>query len=347
MKKADMSLNTVVVIILMAVVAFFIGMIAYKAGQAAIKGTDDVTCLQSIENAALMKKLPAPALGDPYFALNCPRGETFIKKSDVVENDKVNQKKASSIIAEEMRRCWEKVGAGHIDPFSDWNGVKDQSICMICTRMRYDKSLINFMKEKATKYNSGGNSKGMQLSDFLITNPLPYLQETPVPGKRFTYFRYFFGSTPENPLTPEEKANLGTSIVDDNTLILVRMYKSDGREWITSRSLIIAGGVALVVIGIVTSPFTLGTSLSLTVAGVTLVSATTVVLATVAAGAVTAATIIAADASYNAFADCPDCKGQGYIVMVPSTINLYEKYIPYQDKDGNKENKALCDIIVN
>lgn len=332
MKKSDMSMRTIVILILVAISSISIMVWSINAGQAAKNAADSGSCLASIQNAALAKKIPHPMKGEPMFALNCPREDDIIKKGDVVVGNKIDQDKAHGIIAENMRRCWEKVGAGKLDPFSDWNDIEDKSICMVCSRMIFDRSLLNFMKDQSTK--SGNN-----VQDVFITNPLPYLYSRTIPNKNMTYFKYLYGTDPKTGLSEEDRAKLQTSIVDHNSLILVRMYKPSERSLFWSVAGTIAAGV-LIVAGVVLSPFTGGASLALTAWGIGI---STAIFAT----GVTIAMIAVPDGISNAFGDCPDCEGSGGLMMVPSTINLYEKNVPYENDDGEIENKALCDILIN
>lgn len=329
MKKGELSQETLVILLLVALLAAGIIGFSYKAGQAAKDSVHSGNCLASIQAASKTKEvgaLPVGQKGDPFLGINCPREDVTLQKKDIVEKGVINQDKAHAFIAEEMKSCWQKVGQGKYDPFSDWNDVEDKSICMICSQIHFDPALKEFMQNNL--------KSEADIAKYGITSPLPYLAEKTVPGSDKTYFEYLYGSPFSSELTSEEKEQLQRTLLDDDSLILISMYKGDERVKTNWKWLAAGVGAGLVVgLGMIAALPSGGSSLVLAIGGAkAILVAATFEVSTIMAGY-----------AYNAYRDCPDCGGVGGIKLVPGNKDLYAQDFV----EINGEPKALCDIIAN
>src|SRR3989344_3910624 len=133
----------------------------------------DLACEKAIQLAATTKKLPgfseAVGKGQPYFSIGgvCQRKKVVLKHDDLVSSGLLNQEAAHQLLADEAYKCWKKVGAGKIDPFSNW-GNTGESYCLICGVVELDGKLRKFLH--TNKENGVG-----------ITSPIYYLMTHEVP----------------------------------------------------------------------------------------------------------------------------------------------------------------------
>ena len=325
-KYGDMKYGVLVSLIIIlvsfgAVLYFTMNLTAFIRG-----ASDDEICRTSILTAAQSKSFLN--IGRSITPLKCPRKELVIKKKDVVENGVINQNKAHKIIVEEMYKCWDKVGAGKIDPFSNWKDqwvLGEDSLCLICSTVIFDEQLIDFMK--------GSNQ--------YITSPLRYLKETKILGREETYFEYFNNAQTIS-LTMDEIQKIENTILLPNSLILVNMYRKEYKNF-RFASLVAVGTVAVLVGG--------GIVVGLASGGAALpawlvVSAKIITIGIVAKGiAFGGAAAAVYSASQTAFSDCPDCNAIGGIQLVPhnAELNMKNKFII----DEEEKEIPLCTKIVN
>ncbi|MEK6951771.1 MAG: hypothetical protein AABX29_02040 [Nanoarchaeota archaeon] len=314
-KKGDMQYGILVSLIaLLAVFVVFVLFAKFFGGWLSETNQDQI-CKTSIFAAAQTKKIPTiTGRGEPLISLKCPRKEIVIKKSQVVEGGKINQDKAAKIIADEMYKCWDKVGAGKIDPFSQWD-VKGESYCLICGYVKFDQALIDFMNQ----YGEGGKN-----NDIYIHSPVDYLKNKNVPNSGITYYEYFYKERAPV-LSNEDLVKLGSTGVLPNSLILVQMYKKEGRStWkIAITGILIVGAI---IAGIFTG-------------GATWIVALIVITA---AGFSTASIVYIGN---EAFADCPDCNAIGGIQLVPPNAELNMKVTV--NLDGKQKEIPFCTKLVN
>ena len=318
-KKGDMEYGILVSLLVLAAVLVMFVIFSYSFGGWLGETNQDQICKMSIFAAAQTKRVPTiTGRGEPLTPLKCARKEILIKKSDVVDGGKINQDKAGKIIADEMYKCWDKVGAGKIDPFSQWSN-KGESYCLICGYVKFDQALIDFMKEN-------GDDKGAY-----IHSPIDYLANKKVPNSDITYYEYFYKQKLP-PLSKEKLTELGNTGILPNSLILLQMYKKEDR---TSKVGLIITGL-LIGLVVVAGIATLGVAWG--VIGTVTVIATKIAVIGMVIGAVI-------NVGDQAFSDCPDCNAIGGIQLVPPTAELNMKVTV--DIDGKKEQIPFCTRIVN
>ena len=314
-KKGDMQYGILVsLIVLLAVLVVFV-LFSKFFGEWLGETNQDQICKTSIFAAAQTKKIPTIiGRGEPLISLKCPRKEITIKKSQVVEGGKINQDKAAKIIADEMYKCWDKVGAGKIDPFSQWD-VKGESYCLICGYIKFDQALIDFMKEN-------GNDK-----EAYIYSPIEYLKNRKVPNSGITYYEYFYKQRPPI-LSNDALAKLGDSGLLPDSLILIQMYKKEEKSHLGTYIIVgavVAGGIIL----------------AIPTGGASLAASLVTAVGFLKIGAI--ATLISYSAT--AFAECPDCNALGGVQLVPPTAELNMKV--KVDIDGKQKEIPFCTKLVN
>ena len=319
-KKGDMQYN-VITSLLLILVAFVVIFLLQSQLFAEITGNEsDIICKTSIEAAARSKNLPTlGGTGIPTVRLDCPSKELIIQKSDVVEGDRIDQEKANTIIADAMLSCWKKVGAGKIDPFSNWDNEK-KSYCLLCDNIVFDEELVNFIKS-AKDDNERLEKRSIKgLTDFLI-------MRSPKAGQK-SYYEQLYGITQ---LVSDKKEN---NIIVPGSVILVQMHKLESKSGETYTYGLIFGG-ALVVIGIGGAFFTGGASL-------------------VGAAAILGYGTVAGVGAYDlfsvaetAFSECKECNAIGGVALLPAEASFQEKIV-INDKQGKELYKSnRCDIMVN
>ncbi len=395
-KKAQAgTLATLIIVLASAIV---IGALIYKINTELGGCRKNVeACRFSIVSAATSKRFKA---GSPINELKCPRGElcdVILKKDDIVENGKINQDKAHKIIADAMAECWWMVGEGKIDPFSNWNKHNEKSLCLICKTIYFDEELVEWMAEKQSKLVSKIlninienfkddeqslidltqkiESKKSQLTQaqinkfekeylqYVVASPVMYLK-TEEKSNKETYWKYLYNEGAAK-LTSQQEKELQKSIILPNTKILVRMYKTKSKSWLTVTwaavkwPLAIVGSViAAVLVALFIIPSAIIAVFSAIVSAfahfATLILGSivvkTLIVATIIIG-LSVTTIV--PAGLHAYDECEECNGIGGISLVQPDITplktetkvcLEKKGCPDED---DHEDVKICDIIVN
>jgi len=103
-----------------------------------------------------------------------------IKKSDVSVSGKIKDDAVKKLIADKMSECWKMVGKGIIDPYKAYDD--DQSYCLICSDIIFDKDFTEAAKEQ----------------NYDINDNIYWLATTPMPGLKTTYFEDLFGVKPDS-----------------------------------------------------------------------------------------------------------------------------------------------------
>jgi len=218
--------TTLVVLILAMISAVVLGIFVYNYIHEARGKEAEKICQLSIYKSAQLKALGKEVLLQTS-PLECDRTELTIAKADVVENGNINQQKASGILAEAMRECWQTVGEGKTDPFTAWNN-KGQSYCLVCNTIKFDPALKKFMQDSKTG----------------IKSPVPYLVQTNMPGMVKTYWQYLYNSEPR--FDQSALTSIAANRVQEDSLILLSMYKPESHSTIAT---IIGGAVGILVGG--------------------------------------------------------------------------------------------------
>jgi hypothetical protein len=105
-------------------------------------------CQQSAFINDLSRKVDI-ATGNPISELNCPMREIEIKYSDVKTGlGRISEDKLMTIIAEEMRLCWQMMGDGEFLPFDQGWLLFSNRPCVICSHISFDDKLVKKISEK-------------------------------------------------------------------------------------------------------------------------------------------------------------------------------------------------------
>lgn len=299
----------------------------------------DAKCLASVKAAAASKlRFSVSGIGRPSVKLDCPRGNLTIKKKDIVEGDSINQDKAHQIIADAMLGCWRKIGAGEVDPFSNWDNKK-VSYCLICDSIAFDKPLEEFVKN-AKDDNERVEKRSIKgLTQFLITRP-------PKAGEK-SYYELLFGSEPYGKYLQELERlenEKGQSIILPGSAIIVQMHKLEAKSSGVTNFVYIVGGAALVVGTVVTGGVLLvGTAAAL---GFGTLTVGTIVLGVASAGLIPVTSYLLVANTVDAFSRCKDCNAVGGIAIVPSELS-FSDLIEIKPKNEKPYQAKLCDVMIN
>ncbi len=326
-------LVTMIVVIVSAVAVFWVGKLL---AQHVVEAEKDRACEVSIHVAAQTKKFPSfegsPGTGRSYTPLKCDRGEILLKYTDVVRDGVIDQERAHQILAEEMHHCWKKVGAGKIDPFSNWD-TEGESYCLLCDEVRFDQKLLDFINDHAVDIAKGEAAK------YMITSPDYYLMTHEVPNmKGISYWEYLYNQKPR--LTEQDLQELRKQnrLVLPGTVTVVSMYKPKDKEELGYKLGIYGGGAFILLgIGIALIPLTGGISVILSGAGFAALGA--------AGGSFVLGGYMAYSTFTSAFKDCPKCQGLGALSFVYPD-EAFSKEITVGEGNNAKRVK-LCTRLVN
>lgn len=279
----------------------------------------DLACEKAIQLAATTKNLPsykeAIGKGQPYFAIGgvCQRKKIVLKHDSLVSNGLLNQEAAHQLLADEIYKCWKKVGAGKIDPFSNW-GNDGESYCLICGVVEFDAKLRKFLDTKKKENGMG------------ITSPIYYLMTHEVPDPKMkgkSYWEFLYNKKPELRQIDLEKINQNKQFVEEGLAIVVSMYKPDANSPNWQK----AGLGSMAVGGVVV--FFSG-PVGWVIFGIVLI----------AAGG-----YVAYESFTSAFSECVTCQGIGALSLL-SVDEAFTKGIEITVK-GQTETVKLCTRPVN
>jgi hypothetical protein len=317
--------TTLVILVLTMIGAGVLGGFTYKYVKSQQEHAPEEVCKLSIFKAAQLKKVSG---GKQLSPLDCERTDLIITKDDIVEDGKINQERASFLLAQGMKRCWDMVGNGRMDPFSNWNNP-DQSYCLICKNIKFDEPLKKFLAESE---NDLGVARKRGDGAFVLS-PIPYIQQTTVPGRDETYWRYFYKSDPRLSQQDFAKINAPQAVKEDS-VILVNMYKIKAKSELLQIAAA-AGGVVLVIGGFALAATGVGA-----VIGVPLIK---IGAGLTAAGVV--AYLVFVPLIVDSYAECRECNGVGGIAIVPPGMDFNQK-IPVA-VGGEVKQVPICTTLVN
>lgn len=116
-------------------------------------------------------------IGRESVSLMCPRGEvvfsnnmvTINKKEDKSSFKTLNDDAVNRVVAEEMRKCWYKMGAGEINVFKNNIVYGQKRVCMVCTGIKFDSSVTQSSFKGLNEYlkNKMPNSE-MSYYDYMV-----------------------------------------------------------------------------------------------------------------------------------------------------------------------------------
>ena len=355
-KKSQIGTLTAIILTLLVLVpvTFF----AYQSINQQKKGVGMEACSLSILKASEQKRIIG---GDVFTPLNCKRGDIgdlIIKKKDIVgTDDKINQNAASKIIADNMAKCWQMIGEGKRDPFSNWG--EEGSYCLVCKTIRFDEELKKYYRETFTDK----DKQKKRGKDGVITSPIPYLLDKDNKwnnGKN--YFEYIYNTKDaEKIFSKEDIGKMNSMILADGSLIMIKLYKHSDKDTIAAIATwgaLIAGAI-LIVVGVALSLTGAGAIVGVPLSGigVTLfkVGAVTAVaggILMIASGITFAGVAMFDPVNLNPFSECTECNGIGSLKLIPAEFDLRQDIKITYPKELTKgkeitEEGAYCDHLVN
>ena len=249
-----------------------------------------------------------------------------IKKSSVSAGGKIKDDAVKRIMADKMVECWKMVGKGLIDPYKKYDD--DQSYCLICSDIIFDKDFAEAAKDQ----------------DYNINDNIYWLATNPMPGLKTTYFEDLFGVKPEPDLVRELRGKEVPIDVLQQYVIVWRMEKRDTSLATTLVSGALGGSVVGVYVG----------QLGAAVGGIlgTILIPVPGVGTTIGAivGGIVGAGGGAAAGTYGAVKILEFAEGVGpvssQILVVPKS-QLGSKYAFSFDSNGKPNYKDFCTKLVN
>src|SRR3989344_1573971 len=309
----------------------------------------DEVCKERIGLASFSKSGTGKPLSP--LPLECPRNVLVIKYKDVVEevNGKkiINQDKASSLIADRMSRCWNKVGEGKVDPFSNYD-YEDESLCLVCDKINFDEDLTKFVETNLK------TASPEEYHYYAITSPVKFMQTHKLSDKKdsLTYWNYLkYG--PKTMTTDQEKL-LGSSVILPGSTILLSLHKFDEKDfdYYLSNPVTLICGTVLVVGGLIVAwPVIAAVAAAGTftaAVGALATTATATGLVGLGGGLLLKGGAIAmiAGSTHTTFSNCEECNGYGGIMLLPPEAELEAK-ITVNLPEGKTEEIIICDQLVN
>jgi len=138
-----------VVIILCLVAGMILLMMSYKMHSGISEVNKDEVCRLSIFSASALSSVKEGThdVIDLVNKIDCPRKKLHIGLDDVSKRGKIQDDFVKEIIGNEMVSCWNKVGAGKLDPFKGKQEVKD-TFCLICSKIMFDNDFLKKAKKQ-------------------------------------------------------------------------------------------------------------------------------------------------------------------------------------------------------
>lgn len=252
--------------------------------------------------------------------------DLIIKKLDVSVSGKIKDDAVKRLIADKMAECWKMIGKGLIDPYKKYDN--DQSYCLICSDIIFDKDFVKVAKEQ--NYNINDNIY------WLATNPMP--------GLKTTYFEDLFGVKPDSSRVKELQGKELPVDVSQQYVVVWRMEKKDTSLATTLAAGIIGGSFVGSYSGLLGAG--IGGALGTVLIPVPGVGSTI--------GAVVGAVLIggggAAAGTYGAIKVLNFAEGVGTVssqILVVPKSQLGSKYAFNVDSKGQPIPKDFCTKLVN
>lgn len=174
-RRATFSVLLILFITLAGGIVLF--MVGYKV-TIYLKAADvDERCKLSFLAASEMQEIKreTATFVDAVPTVDCPAKVKEITLKEVSKNGRINDNKMKKIYADELKRCWDMVGAGRNNPTGVITGT-DKSACMICSKI----FLSDKLREKVADQN------------YELKNLNFYLATQPVAGTTKTYYEYLY-----------------------------------------------------------------------------------------------------------------------------------------------------------
>lgn len=243
-KKA--MFNVLLAAIVVVVIGLLLLVIGYQMEKKSKSIKDSEKCLLSVfANDQLSKINKAKKIGEFKVSYECPRESLRIELDDVEKYNRIDDTLMKTKLAEGMRSCWSKTGAGKLDPFKS-SGAVDQTFCMVCSDVIFDSSLVAKAKKESPEY----KVKGLQY--WVAANKLH--------GMKTSLYEYFTGKRPStsdiSSLKASENSEQSKLNLDKKYVIIWRTEKLEV-DWWAKAGLVV--GVIIPVVGIFTLPTQINT----------------------------------------------------------------------------------------
>lgn len=229
-KKAEFSIMVAVLITLVVGISFLV--IGYQMHQRSKDMGDEEKCRLSIFANAQIGKVKQKTAGFMDFpvAFECSRKSVKIAIEDVEKYDRIDDDLFKTVIAEEVKSCWAKVGSGKLDPFKASKNVNEH-FCMVCSEFYLDADLKEQMARQDYEF------KGFQY----------WIAGHKLPGIKTSLYEFITGTRP----TAELLQSLKNSENDANSkfnfeekyVVVWRVEKWEPGLW--EEAAVVAGAAAL------------------------------------------------------------------------------------------------------
>ncbi|MBI5398120.1 hypothetical protein HZB03_01530 [Candidatus Woesearchaeota archaeon] len=209
-RKAQ-GFSPVKTLILCLVAGILLIIVGYKIVQTSDAVSNHEKCRLSIFAATKVAQFSKGAVD---LNLECPPDQVTIKKSSAVSGGQVQKDKIKDLLLQEMFDCYRKTGSGKMDPFRGGAFDQDDTYCLTCANIRFDKKLVEL-----------ANQQGAAVTG------LPYYMETrKIPGQKVTLFQATRGgSNPSdqevNTLKQQEKDPRSAIYMDQDYVAVWRFEK--------------------------------------------------------------------------------------------------------------------------
>jgi hypothetical protein len=175
----------------------------------------------------LNKKFLREVEGDTrYDKLSKGKGLDILLESTARTDPFTEELALSSLVGDEMRKCWKKMGQGDLDLFSNWfsdetlwnqllslSGFKEKpAICVICSRVKFDKAIRD-----DTDLNSGA-----------IRSLQYWAQTKKIKSKPVTYYEYLMDEAHDKELFNPKWIY---SVNEPQAVVFARIPASQIGEW--------------------------------------------------------------------------------------------------------------------
>jgi hypothetical protein len=250
-KRADF--NVLLAIIITLVVGIIIIALGYQINKNSKDVNDDEKCRLSIFTNHVMGKVKkeSKVVGFPV-AFECPRKRLKIELADVEKYGKIDDDLFKQAIAEEMKACWAKVGAGKLDPFRTTHDTVDATFCLVCDEI----VIANDLQEQMKKENYW--MRGFQY----------WIAKNKLPGIKTTLYEFISGTKPTEEvlrqLKVEENSDKSAfNLIGNRYIVAWRVQKYEPGMWDRIKGAVVGAVVYVgaVVAGAVVGVVTLGTGI--------------------------------------------------------------------------------------
>ncbi len=208
MRKATISNTVTIILFILIIIVLFVGI---KPIYNMVWGkSEDQICKISVLQHSALKKIPL--VSSDSTEIKCPRktvdfyddhvevnGDNFRvwEKPDGKKTskfDKLDSYVVDQVLADQLYRCWDNMGAGKLDVFGHDAVIDDRYVCLICSQVSF--------KDISQKQTFSGLTE--------------YLTKNNIPNQEITYMKYLNISIPVYATLLKQKLPWSQHIIDAN-----------------------------------------------------------------------------------------------------------------------------------